>query len=62
MVMPNLTPAPQRTKYALYRDKACMGAEAAEGVKLLEDELHSIGYRIDWGRGDHWGEAELVNE
>jgi biotin synthase len=42
-----------RTKYAIYDGKASWGAEAAEGLAALETELHSIGYHIDYTRGDY---------
>lgn len=53
VVMPNLSPLHQRSKYQLYNDKAALGAEAAEGLVLLADQLHSIGYSISYLRGDH---------
>ena len=53
VVMPNLSPADQRANYALYDGKASAGAEAAEGLRQLEAQLHTIGYHIDWSRGDH---------
>ncbi len=52
VVMPNLSPQQQRSKYQLYDDKASLGAEAAEGLALLEDQLASIGYSISYSRGD----------
>ena len=52
VVMPNLSPADIRQFYALYDNKAALGAESAQGVKKLADELSSIGYHIDWSRGD----------
>ncbi len=53
VVMPNLSPIDNREKYALYDNKAALGAESAQGVQLLSDELATIGYKIDWSRGDH---------
>ena len=53
VVMPNLSPSDVRTKYAIYDSKASWGAEAAEGLTSLEAELHSIGYHIDYTRGDY---------
>ncbi|WP_308778075.1 [FeFe] hydrogenase H-cluster radical SAM maturase HydE [uncultured Bacteroides sp.] len=53
VVMPNLSPPQQRSKYALYDNKASMGAEAAEGLRLLQARLEKIGYTIDMGRGDY---------
>ena len=52
VVMPNLSPTDTRQLYALYDNKAALGAESAQGVKLLADELSTIGYRINWSRGD----------
>lgn len=53
VVMPNLSPVVQRSKYSLYDNKASLGAEAAEGLLLLEKRLEAIGYTIDKGRGDY---------
>lgn len=53
VVMPNLSPAKDRRKYALYNNKASLGAEAAEGLILLEKQLQKIGYRISYERGDY---------
>ena len=53
VVMPNLSSIDNREKYALYDNKAALGAESAQGVQLLSDELATIGYQIDWSRGDH---------
>ena len=52
VVMPNLSPANVRKSYALYDGKASTNAEAVEGIAQLESQLSSIGYHIDWGRGD----------
>ena len=53
VVMPNLSPSDVRAKYAIYENKASWGAEAAEGLSTLENELQSIGYHIDYTRGDY---------
>ncbi len=53
VVMPNLSPKDSRAFYALYDNKAALGAESAQGIKALTDELATIGYHIDWSRGDH---------
>jgi len=50
--MPNLSPTDTRKLYSLYDNKASLGAESAQGVKKLADELSLIGYHIDWSRGD----------
>ena len=53
VVMPNLSPSTVRGKYALYNQKAAFGSEAAEGLKLLEEQLNGIGYKISYSRGDY---------
>lgn len=53
VVMPNLSPSDYRAQYALYDGKAHSGSEAAEGIRQLEQQLATIGYHIDWGRGDY---------
>lgn len=53
VVMPNLSPIEVRDQYALYNGKASSNAEAAEGIKLLEVQLGTIGYHINWDRGDY---------
>lgn len=53
VVMPNLSPAEERDKYALYDNKASFGAEAAEGLRNLAARLEAIGYRISTERGDY---------
>ena len=53
VVMPNLSPADYRDQYALYDGKANTGSEAAEGLRQLADQLATIGYHINWGRGDY---------
>ncbi len=53
VVMPNLSPSSVREKYALYNHKAAFGSEAAEGLKLLEEQLNLIGYTISKERGEY---------
>ena len=53
VIMPNLSPESVRKDYQIYDDKASFGSESAEGLKLLEIELSSIGYEPDFSRGDH---------
>ena len=53
VIMPNLSPRDVRSKYAIYENKASWGAEAAEGLATLENELHAIGYHINYDRGDY---------
>ncbi len=52
VVMPNLSPVTERKKYSLYNNKAALGAESAEGLAKLEQQLQRIGYRISYERGD----------
>jgi len=52
VVMPNLSPEDSRGLYALYDNKASLGAESAQGLNVLAAELATIGYHIDWSRGD----------
>lgn len=54
VVMPNLSPTEVRGNYTLYDGKAGTNAEAAEGITQLEAQLATIGYHIDWRRGDHY--------
>ena len=52
VIMPNLSPPKRRGDYALYDNKLATGAESAEGIALLEQEIARIGYRVDRERGD----------
>lgn len=52
VVMPNLSPAAVRQKYALYDNKLSAGEEAAESVALLKESMASIGYQVVTDRGD----------
>ena len=55
VVMPNLSPADVRKKYALYDNKISAGEEAAESVALLKKSMDAIGYRVVTDRGDWKG-------
>lgn len=57
VIMPNLSPANVRSKYLLYDNKLHTGAEAAEALQLLKEEVGSIGYKIVTARGDYTEEA-----
>lgn len=57
VVMPNLSPPGERSKYNLYDGKAAFGCEAAEGLDSLEKELEKVGYHISWDRGDYIEQA-----
>ena len=52
VVMPNLSPINQRSKYTLYDNKAYLDTEAAEGLELLKKSLEDIGARVVTARGD----------
>ena len=53
VVMPNVSPQAARERYVLYEGKARAGAEAAEGLSLLEERLNRIGYALIHERGDY---------
>lgn len=53
VVMPNLSPPHVRNKYSIYNNKANSGNESAEEIEKLEKELHTIGYHINYSRGDY---------
>ena len=58
VVMPNLSPADVRKKYALYDNKVSAGEEAAESVALLKRSMAAIGYEVVTDRGD-WKGADI---
>lgn len=65
VVMPNITPPIYRGDYQLYDNKAASGAEAAEGLKLLEADLGRIGMEITTERGDfetHKPTCSILNQ
>ena len=53
VVMPNLSPAAVRKKYALYDNKLSDGAESAGCVTELKKRMSSIGYKVVTARGDY---------
>lgn len=53
VIMPNLSPQNVRGKYLLYDNKLHSGAEAAEALELLKQEVAGIGYKIVAARGDY---------
>ena len=57
VIMPNLSPQNVRGKYLLYDNKLHSGAEAAEALELLKQEVGGIGYKIIAARGDYTEEA-----
>lgn len=53
VIMPNLSPSDVRRNYEIYEGKAAYGAEAAEGLKILADQLATIGYEINYDIGNY---------
>ena len=52
VIMPNISPAETRAAYRIYDNKKASGAEAAEGLTLLQNELAPHGYTLSFTRGD----------
>lgn len=55
VIMPNLSPISVRKKYMLYDNKAVTGEDAGENLKLIQDHMNDIGYKLVVGRGDYKG-------
>ena len=58
VVMPNLSPLEDRSKYLLYDNKASSGEEAAESLRALREHLAAAGYEVVIDRGDDKGEGK----
>lgn len=58
VVMPNLSPLEDRSKYLLYDNKASSGEEAAESLRALREHLAAAGYEVVIDRGDYKGEGK----
>ena len=52
VIMPNLSPADVRDKYAIYDNKLSTGAESAQGIAALRKQVEDTGYRIVIDIGD----------
>lgn len=52
VLMPNLSPKKERSKYALYDNKLATGVESAEQIEKLKIQMQNIGYEIISDRGD----------
>ena len=52
VVMPNLSPASVRKKYALYDNKATDGSESAQCKAALSEKMAAVGYEVVTDRGD----------
>lgn len=53
VVMPNLSPADVRRSYEIYEGKVAFGSEAAEGLRLLSEQLSTIDYEINYDIGNY---------
>lgn len=51
VVMPNLSPVNVREKYSLYANKLATGAEAAESLDLLKEEITKAGFKASMNIG-----------
>jgi len=58
VIMPNLSPAREREKYALYDNKVHSGSEAAEHLEALRKELAKENFTVAISRGDALGFAK----
>ena len=58
VIMPNLSPLEDRSKYLLYDNKASSGEEAAESLRALREHLAAAGYEVVIDRGDYKGEGK----
>lgn len=58
VVMPNLSPLEDRSKYLLYDNKASSGDEAAESLRALREHLAAASYEVVIDRGDYKGEGK----
>ena len=52
VIMPNLSPAEVRDQYAIYENKLSTGAESAQQVALLKQQVSDAGYQIVTDIGD----------
>lgn len=52
VIMPNLSPNNVRKKYELYNNKLYTGAESAQALEKLKQQMKSIGYEVVIDRGD----------
>jgi len=60
VVMPNLTPAPERAKYELYQNKICIGDDAVHCRQCIEGRINAAGFEVDMSRGDNCRRAVTV--
>lgn len=53
VVMPNLSPKQKRADYQIYDNKLSAGAESAEMLDLLKEQIKKTGYEVVMSRGDN---------
>ena len=53
VIMPDITPQSERSKYMIYDGKKISGDEAAENLGMISAKLAAHGYRASTGRGDY---------
>ncbi len=57
VIMPNLSPPEERSKYSLYNNKAYTGLEDANELEELKNAIKKTGYEISSERGDYKGKV-----
>lgn len=59
VVMPNLSPTPQRAAYEIYPDKACVGDTPEQCAHCLDMKMKLIGHQVQY---DAWGDSKAYTE
>ena len=53
VIMPDITPQSERSKYMIYDGKKITGDEAGENLRQIAESMESIGYKLSMERGDY---------
>ena len=53
VIMPDITPQSERSKYMIYDGKKITGDEAGENLRQIAEGMESIGYELSMERGDY---------
>ena len=53
VIMPDITPKEERSKYMIYDGKKITGDEAGENLERIAEKMRSIGYELSMERGDY---------
>lgn len=53
VIMPDITPQSERSKYMIYDGKKITGDEAGENLRQIAESMESIGYELSMERGDY---------